>query len=43
MAEEGQITIQVEESCSPVELAKPTPLHLCDKREAIVVQKDGCP
>jgi len=43
MAEEGQITVQVEETCSPVEPAHPTPLHLGDKCEAIVVQKDGCP
>jgi len=42
MAEEGQITVQVEESCSPIELDHPTPLDLGDKCETIVVQKDGC-
>jgi len=44
MAEERQITIQIEEPQTPANPAKnPTPLHFGDKCEAIIVQEDGCP
>ena len=43
MAEEGQITIQIEEPQTPGKPANnPTPLHFSDKCQAIVVQEDGC-
>jgi len=41
MAEEYQITIQVEQCQTPVKPKTPTSLHFSDKREAIVVQEDG--
>ena len=44
LAEEHQITIQIEESQTQVKPANnPTPLHFGDKCEAIVVEEDGCP
>ena len=44
MAEEHQITIQIEEPQTPAEPANnPTPLHFGEKCEAIVVQEDGYP
>jgi len=43
MAEEYQITIQVEKRESAVEPNTPASLHFGNKREAIVVQEDGYP
>jgi len=43
MAEEYQITIQVEKCQPPVKPKTPTSLYFSDKREAIVVQEDGYP
>ena len=43
MAEEYQITIQVEEPQTPAKPANnPTILHFGDKCEAIIVQEDSC-
>ena len=44
MAEEHQITIQVEEPQTPTNPANdPTPLHFGDKCDTVVVQEDGYP
>jgi len=43
MAEEYQITIQVEQCQTQVKPNTPTSLYFGDKREAIVVQEDGYP
>jgi hypothetical protein len=43
MAQECQITVQIEESQSPVKPAAPTPLYFGDECEAIFVEENSCP